>query len=226
MENKINRMKELLEIMKKEELAYYLYDCPIVTDREWDAQFDELSALEAETGIVFATSPTQKVGGAVLSGLEKVRHSKPMLSAAKVKNTSEVAAFSAKGNCNCVLSWKLDGLTLVLRYKGGKLDKVITRGDGDVGEDVTHNRASVLGIPECIPCKEYVEVRGECVISWAGFEEINKRIEDPYSHPRNLAAGSIRLLNQKESSSRELQFVAFELVYPEVKTVMDSYQFL
>lgn len=98
MENKINRMKELLEIMKKEELAYYLYDCPIVTDREWDAQFDELSALEAETGIVFATSPTQKVGGAVLSGLEKVRHSKPMLSAAKVKNTSEVAAFSAKGN--------------------------------------------------------------------------------------------------------------------------------
>lgn len=226
MENKINRMKELLEIMKKEELAYYLYDCPIVTDREWDAQFDELSALEAETGIVFATSPTQKVGGAVLSGLEKVRHSKPMLSAAKVKNTSEVAAFSAKGSCNCVLSWKLDGLTLVLRYKGGKLDKVITRGDGDVGEDVTHNRASVLGIPECIPCKEYVEVRGECVISWAGFEEINKRIEDPYSHPRNLAAGSIRLLNQKESSSRELQFVAFELVYPEVKTVMDSYQFL
>lgn len=115
---------------------------------------------------------------------------------------------------------------MVLRYKGGKLDKVITRGDGDVGEDVTHNRASVLGIPECIPCKEYVEVRGECVISWAGFEEINKRIEDPYSHPRNLAAGSIRLLNQKESSSRELQFVAFELVYPEVKTVMDSYQFL
>lgn len=226
MENKIKRMKELLETMRKEELAYYLYDSPIVTDREWDAQFDELSALERETGVVFASSPTQKVGGGVLDGLKKVVHSKPMLSAAKTKNTQEIEAFAKKGNCACMVSWKLDGLTLVIRYHNGKLDKIITRGDGDVGEDVTHNRASILGIPEYIPSKEDVEIRGECVISWAGFEDVNKRVADPYSHPRNLAAGSVRLLNQRDSSTRELQFVAFELVQPAVPTVIESYQFL
>ena len=226
MENKIARMKELLSLMKREELAYYLNDSPIVSDHEWDAQFDELSALEAETGIVFASSPTQKVGGAVLDGLEKVTHSKPMLSADKTKDLKDIAAFAAKSSGPCMVSWKLDGLTLVLRYHAGKLERAITRGDGTVGEDVTHNCASVLGIPHRIPSTDDVEVRGECVISWAGFDKVNKNVEKPYSHPRNLAAGSIRLLSQKESCTRELQFVAFELVQPLLGTVQASYEYL
>ena len=226
MEKKIARMKELLEIMKKEEQAYYMDDNPIVSDREWDAQFDELTALEQETGVIFASSPTQKVGGDVMEGLEKVVHSKPMLSAAKTKSVDDIDAFAEKGCCACMVSWKLDGLTLVIRYHNGKLEKIITRGDGASGEDVTHNRASILGIPECIPCKEDVEVRGECVVSWTDFNEINKQVAEPYAHPRGLAAGSVRLLSQRESFGRELRFVAFELVQPEVATVEESYQFL
>ena len=226
METKITRMKELLEIMKKEEQAYYMDDNPIVSDREWDAQFDELTALEQETGVIFASSPTQKVGGDVMEGLEKVVHSKPMLSAAKTKSVDDIDAFAKKGCCACMVSWKLDGLTLVIRYHNGKLEKIITRGDGASGEDVTHNRASILGIPECIPCKEDVEVRGECVVSWTDFNEINKQVAEPYAHPRGLAAGSVRLLSQRESFGRELRFVAFELVQPEVATVEESYQFL
>lgn len=226
MEKKIARMKELLEIMKKEEQAYYMDDNPIVSDREWDAQFDELTALEKETGVIFASSPTQKVGGDVMEGLEKVVHSKPMLSAAKTKSVDDIDAFAKKGYCACMVSWKLDGLTLVIRYHNGKLEKIITRGDGASGEDVTHNRASILGIPEYIPCKEDVEVRGECVVSWTDFNEINKQVAEPYAHPRGLAAGSVRLLSQRESFGRELRFVAFELVQPEVATVEESYQFL
>lgn len=226
MEKKIARMKELLEIMKKEEQAYYMDDNPIVSDREWDAQFDELTALEKETGVIFATSPTQKVGGDVMEGLAKVVHSKPMLSAAKTKMINEIHGFAKKALCACMVSWKLDGLTLVIRYHNGKLEKIITRGDGASGEDVTHNRASILGIPEYIPCKEDVEVRGECVVSWADFNEINKRVAEPYAHPRALAAGSVRLLSQRESFGRGLQFVAFELVQPEVVTVEESYLFL
>ena len=226
MEKKIARMKELLEIMKKEEQTYYMDDNPIVSDREWDAQFDELTALEQETGVIFASSPTQKVGGDVMEGLEKVVHSKPMLSAAKTKAVDDIDAFAKKGCCACMVSWKLDGLTLVIRYHNGKLEKIITRGDGASGEDVTHNRASILGIPECIPCKEDVEVRGECVVSWTDFNEINKQVAEPYAHPRGLAAGSVRLLSQRESFGRELRFVAFELVQPEVATVEESYQFL
>lgn len=227
MEAKIARMKELLEIMKKEEQAYYLNDNPIVSDREWDVQFDELTALEQETGVIFASSPTQNVGGGVLDGLEKVVHSKPMLSAAKTKNTEDIDAFAKKGTCSCMVSWKLDGLTLVIRYHNGKLDKVITRGDrGEVGEDVTHNRASIIGIPEYIPCARDVEVRGECIISWENFNELSKSLPEPPAHPRNLAAGSVRMLSQKDSFTRELQFVAFELVQPEVSTVLESYEFL
>ena len=106
MENKINRMKELLAIMKKEELAYYLNDDPIVSDREWDSQFDELAALEKETGIIYASSPTQKVGGGILPSLPKVIHSKPMLSAAKTKSTEDIDKFAGKGPGDCKVSWK------------------------------------------------------------------------------------------------------------------------
>lgn len=224
---KISRMRELLSLMKKESDAYYMDDSPIVSDHEYDAQFDELLALERETGVIFATSPTQKVGGGVLESLEKVVHSKPMLSAEKTKDTDVLVKFMEKQpSGRAVLSWKLDGLTLVLRYSDGVFKQAITRGDGQVGEDVTHNIGCVANIPASIPYQGEVEVRGECIISWDGFEAVNERVDEPYSHPRNLAAGSIRLLDPSEARNRELQFRAFELVTPTKKTIVESYKFL
>jgi len=225
--DKITRMQELLEILRKENEAYYLYDNPVVTDREYDAQLDELAVLEKELGIVFTNSPTQKVSGDVLDSLPKVIHTKPMLSAAKTKSHVDIETFAKRApDSRVVASWKKDGLTLVLRYKDGRLSIAITRGDGNVGEDVTHNVGAVLGIPARIPYKGNLEVRGECVISWADFNKINRRVPAPYSHPRNLAAGSIRLLDPKETRSRNLQFYAFELVAPFLDTVDRTYEFM
>ena len=148
-----------------------------MSDKQYDALFDELAALEQETGIVYANSPTQKVQGGVLSELESVTHTKPMLSAEKTKDTRKIVAFAEDGikeaqNKFVVISWKLDGLTLVLRYRNGKLVQVITRGDGDTGEDVTHNIGGVSGVPQQLPAsaRDDVEVRGECVVSWKEFE--------------------------------------------------------
>ena len=167
------------------------------------------------------------MGGGVLDSLEKVVHSKPMLSAEKNQDTDVLVKFMEKqASGKAVLSWKLDGLTLVLRYKDGVFTQAITRGDGQVGEDVTHNIGCVSNIPASIPYQGEVEVRGECIISWAGFEAVNERVDEPYSHPRNLAAGSIRLLDPAEARNRELQFRAFELVTPSKETIVESYEFL
>ena len=201
-------------------------DNPIVSDREYDAQVDELTALEQETGIIFANSPTQKVSGGVLDSLPKVVHTKPMLSAAKTKSYADIENFAKKGTGPVMISWREDGLTLVLRYQNGMLQAAITRGEGNVGEDVTHNITCVLGIPRTIPYQDELEVRGECVISWANFDSINSRVAEPYSHPRNLAAGSIRLLDPDETRTRCLQFVAFELVMPFFDTVSQGYDFM
>ena len=226
MEEKINRMQELMELIKTENDAYYLNDSPIVSDREWDAQFDELASLEKETGIIFASSPTQNVGGGVIESLKEVAHTKPMLSADKTKDLAKIGVFTKRGKGPYAVSWKEDGLTLVLRYKNGKLILGITRGDGATGEDITHNLAAVLGVPLVITYLDELEVRGECVISWSDFSAINDRVESPYSHPRNLAAGSIRLLTRKEARARSLRFIAFELVTPMVDTVEESYRFM
>ena len=158
----------LVNMLNAESEAYYLHDKPIVSDKEWDAQFDELAKLEAETGIIFANSPTQKVGGGVLDGLEKVTHSKPMLSADKTKSIEAIQLFRNRSNDGTVtIGWKLDGLTLVLRYKKGKLVQIITRGEGGIiGEDVTHNAHAIQNIPQVLPEPIDLEVRGECVISW------------------------------------------------------------
>ena len=221
---KINRIRMLVNMLNAESEAYYLHDKPIVSDKEWDAQFDELAKLEAETGIIFANSPTQKVGGGVLDGLMKVTHSKPMLSADKTKSVEAIQMFRNRSKDGTVtVGWKLDGLTLVLRYMKGKLIQVITRGDGLVGEDVTHNVCAILGIPQTLPEPIDLEVRGECMISWADFNAINETVEEPYSHPRNLAAGSVRLLDPAEAIHRKLQFVAFELVEPWCNTMIESY---
>lgn len=138
----------------------------------------------------------------------------------------DIRAFAEKGNGPVTVGWKEDGLTLVLRYRDGRLDMAITRGEGDIGEDVTHNIWTVLGIPRVIPYREDLEVRDECVISWSDFNEINNLIPNPYSHPRNLAAGSIRVLNSDTARTRRLRFVAFELVTPFLDTVAESYEFM
>lgn len=206
------RMKELLAILNEANVAYYKYDKPLMPDRTYDALFDELVQLERDTGIILSGSPTQKVSGDNLDELAEVRHTKPMLSAQKTKSRDEIVKFC--GNRPIIISWKLDGLTLVLRYEGGKLKQAITRGaGGTVGEDVTHTARVFMNIPLEIPCKEPVEVRGEGVISWRNFEKINQDVEsEPYSHPRNLAAGSVRRLDATKSKNQFLEFFAFELV--------------
>lgn len=167
--------------------------------------------LEEESGIILSGSPTQKVSGEILEELVSVRHTKPMLSAGKTKSIDDLVKFA--GGRDVVLSWKMDGLTLVLRYENGVLQQAITRGrEGIIGEDVTHTVRKFDNVPLVIPVQESIEVRGEGVISWENFEQINLSLEEPYGHPRNLASGSTRKLNAVEAGKRHLEFVAFELV--------------
>lgn len=217
----IKRMKELIRLLNAESDAYYLKDDPIVTDAQFDAQMDELTQLEQELGIILAGSPTQKVGGGILDGLEKVVHPKPMLSADKTKSIDDLVKFA--GDQLVSVSWKLDGLTLVLTYEDGKLVQAATRGDGTVGEDVIHNAKTIGNLPLVIPTKERVVVRGECVISWKDFSAFNETLDEPYSHPRNLAAGSVRQLDSNEAAKRPIKFLAFKLVEPVVATKVEQW---
>lgn len=216
-ENKsaIERMGRLIDQIKAADLAYYRDDNPVMTDRAYDLLVDELKQLEQDTGLTLSGSPTQTVSGEILEELTPVRHSKPMLSAEKTKSVEDLVRFS-RGR-PVVLSWKLDGLTLVLRYENGQLQQAITRGrEGIIGEDVTHTVRTFENVPLTVPTKESFEVRGEGVVSWASFNEINLGLEEPYTHPRGLAAGSVRKLDPNESKKRHLEFVAFELVSSQI----------
>lgn len=204
------QMKALIARLLEADEAYYGRDDPIMSDYEYDRLYDELVRLEKESGIVLAASPTQRVPGEVLDSLATVTHTKPMLSASKTKAINEIFKFI--GGRKVILSWKLDGLTLVLRYKEGKLVQAITRGDGLKGEDVTHTVRVMGNVPLTIPCTDPLEVRGEGVVSWQNFRALNETLEDPYSHPRNLAAGSIRKLDANESRKRWVEFLAFDLI--------------
>lgn len=210
-EDKILRMKDLIKALTEADIAYYRDDDPVMSDREYDQLTDELLKLEAETGLVISGSPTQKASGEVLEELTSVRHTKPMLSAKKTKSIEELVRFA--GGRSVLVSWKLDGLTIVLRYENGELKQAITRGrEGIIGEDVTHTVRTYLNVPLTIPIRDSIEVRGEGVISWRHFNLINSNLEDTYSHPRNLAAGSTRKLDANESRKRLLEFFAFDLV--------------
>jgi len=208
----LHRMNELIFNINNANTAYYKHDAPIMSDREYDLFYDELLALEKTSGIILSGSPTQKVPGEVLETLAQVRHTRPMLSSKKTKLMADIVKF-VKGR-DCVATWKLDGLTLVLRYENGKLIQALTRGEeGLVGEDVTHTVKVFMNVPLEIPCKVPFEVRGEGVISWRNFETLNRETEDePYSHPRSLAAGSVRRLDAGKSKNQFLEFFAFELV--------------
>lgn len=208
--DKIGRIKELVGILQKAAYAYYGLDSPLMTDKEYDDLYDELSALEKETNCVLAGSPTVKVQGYVLDGFTKVRHTKPMLSANKTKETNEIKKFV--GEKSFYGSYKLDGLTVVVRYKDGKFTQGITRGNGIEGEDITEQCKFIKNLPMNISYKKDLELRGECVISWDEFRRINKDLDTPYSHPRNLAAGTLRNLDLNINKERNLSFVVFECV--------------
>ena len=205
-----NRIKELVLQLNQASTAYYKYDNPIMTDQAYDKLYDELTNLEKETGIILSNSPTQKVQGEILESLNKVVHSRPMLSAQKTKSIDDIIKFSE--NRKVVFSYKMDGLTILARYNDGKLLQAITRGTGEIGEDVTHSAKMFLNLPLTIPYKSPLEVRGECVISWNNFKKINEDLSEKYSHPRNLAAGSCRQLNSNIAKERFLEFIAFDLI--------------
>ena len=189
---------------------YYDLDSPTISDTDYDKKFDELKTLEDETGFWLATSPTRKVQGQVLDCFTKVKHSKPMLSAAKTKDVNEIKKFI--GNQPFYCSYKLDGLTLVVRYEHGNFIQAVTRGNGEIGEDVTAQAKMITNLPMKISYHGYLELRGECVISWKNFNEINETLDEPYSHPRNLAAGSLRQLDTNITKQRNLSYVVFECV--------------
>ena len=208
--DKIGRIKELVGILQKASYAYYGLDSPLMTDKEYDDLYDELSTLEKEANCVLAGSPTIKVQGYLLDGFTKVKHTKPMLSANKTKDTKEIEKFVT--NNRFYGSYKLDGLTVVVRYKNGEFTQGITRGTGIEGEDVTEQCRFIKNLPMTIPYKSNLELRGECVISWDEFKRINRNLDTPYSHPRNLASGTLRNLDLNIIKDRNLSFVVFECV--------------
>lgn len=208
-------MRQLIDKIKAADKAYFEDDCPIMQDKAYDKLYSDLLRMEKNTGIVFSDSPTQHVGGKPVSSLPVVIHSRPMLSCKKTKSISEIDQFA--GSRTVMVSWKEDGLTIVLRYKEGILFQIITRGDGTKGEEVTHNAAAFRNVPLCIPTQEYVEIRGEGVIPWDEFETINQQCGGIYDHPRNLAAGTVRKFDPKEAAKRHLYFKAFELVEPSIQ---------
>jgi len=205
------RIHELVKILN-EAAAKYEAGSPIMTDFEYDAFYDELLGLEARTGIVVENSPTQKVGHEVVSALTKVRHDVPLLSLDKTKEISKLQSFLQAGQG--VMSWKLDGLTVVLKYSDGSLVQALTRGNGEIGEDVTHNAKFFRNIPKKIEFLGDLSIRGEAVIGFAEFEQINDEIDngEKYKNPRNLCAGTIRQLNSRIAASRNVDYFAFAVL--------------
>lgn len=214
--DKKKRMQELVELLNRAGKAYYQESREIMSNFEYDALYDELKGLEEELGIVLASSPTIHVGYEVLSELPKERHESPMLSLDKTKEVSRLKEFV--GNQKAVISWKMDGLTIVLTYRGGTLYKAVTRGNGEIGEVITNNARVFKNIPLHISYKGELILRGEAVIGYRDFERINETIEDvdaKYKNPRNLCSGSVRQLNNEITAKRNVKFYAFTLVKAE-----------
>lgn len=212
MEDKRRLMEEKADFLNRAAKAYYQESNELISNKEYDRVYDELLELEKETGIVLASSPTVRVGYEVLSSLPKEKHPSAMLSLDKTKDVQALADWL--GDKEGLLSWKLDGLTIVLTYENGKLEKAVTRGDGITGEVITNNARVFDNIPLSIPEKEQVVVRGEAVISYGDFEKINNTIEDVesrYKNPRNLCSGTVRQLNNEITARRHVKFFAFSL---------------
>lgn len=212
----MNRMKELVKKLDRAARAYYQEDIELISNREYDQMYDKLQALEKETGTVLANSPTAKVGYEAVDQLPKEEHESPMLSLDKTKDREVLREFI--GDHETLLSWKLDGLTIVLTYENGELAKAVTRGNGVVGEVVTNNARVFRNIPLKIPYVGRLVLRGEAIITYSDFEQINESIEDVdarYKNPRNLCSGSVRQLNNEITARRNVRFYAFGLVSAE-----------
>lgn len=212
-EDVVSRMKELVSLLNQASRAYYAQNTEIMSNFEYDRLYDELMGLEKRTGVIIANSPTAHVGYEAVDELPKEKHEKPMLSLAKTKSREELHDWldGREG----LLSWKLDGLTIVLTYSGGQLVKAVTRGNGEVGEVITNNAKVFKNVPVSIPYQGELILRGEAVITYSEFGRINGQIEDveaKYKNPRNLCSGSVRQLNNEITASRNVNFYAFSLV--------------
>lgn len=219
--NKTERIKELTKMLNEYRNTYYNESESIISDYEYDKLYDELEKLENETGLSFANSPTKTVGYEVKSELEKVKHSHPMLSLGKTKSVDALRKFAS--NKDCILSLKMDGLTCLLTYENGVLVQAETRGNGEVGELITHNANVFENIPLTIDYKGHFEIEGEAIITYDDFEKINKVLTEDkkYKNPRNLVSGSVRQLDNRIAAQRHIKFVAWK-----VPTVICSNSFL
>ena len=213
METAVNQIKDLVRRLNEAAKAYYQQDREIMSNREYDALYDQLEKMEKETGIVLADSPTVNVGYEAVDALPKETHASPMLSLDKTKDRETLRAFI--GNHQSLLSWKMDGLTIVLTYENGELEKAVTRGNGVVGEVITNNARMFKNIPLKIVYQGRLVLRGEAIITYSDFERINETIDDvdaKYKNPRNLCSGSVRQLNNQITAERNVRFYAFALV--------------
>lgn len=211
--NETERMKKLVKKLNEAAKAYYQEDREIMSNLEYDTLYDELQVLEEKTGVTLAGSPTTKVGYEAMDELPKEAHESPMLSLDKTKDVEVLRSFI--GDHKTLLSWKMDGLTVVLTYRGGTLAKAVTRGNGVIGEVVTNNAKVFENIPLKIPYQGELVLRGEAIIRYSDFEKINEEIEDvdaKYKNPRNLCSGSVRQLNNEITAERHVHFMAFALV--------------
>lgn len=208
---KLIRIKRLIKQLNEYRDSYYNEARPVVSDAAYDKLFDELSELEKETGVVYANSPTQTVGYVVKSELEKVKHSHPMLSLDKTKSVNDLVKFA--GEKDCILSLKMDGLTCLLTYENGELVQGETRGDGEVGELITHNAKVFDNIPLTIDYKGHFEIEGEAIITYDDFNKINESLPEDkkYKNPRNLASGSVRQLDNRVAAQRHIKFIAWKV---------------
>ncbi len=223
MENKPARIRELTGLLKEASRAYYQEDREIMSNFEYDRLYDELLALEKETGITMAGSPTVQVGYELLSELPKEAHESPMLSLDKTKDVGALADWL--GDKEGLLSWKMDGLTIVLTYEGGALAKAVTRGNGEIGEVITNNARVFSNVPLTIPYDGELVLRGEAVIKYSDFYKINEEIGDAdakYKNPRNLCSGTVRQLNNEITARRNVNFFAFALVRADGVDFADS----
>ena len=210
--NHKQRMQQLIEQLNEASRAYYQGQDEIMSNYEYDQLYDELAALEQSTGTILASSPTQHVGYEVVSELPKESHASPMLSLDKTKSVDELAAWM--GDQKALLSWKMDGLTVVLTYEHGTLAKAVTRGNGLVGEIITNNARTFRNLPLTIPFQGNLILRGEAVIPYSRFEQINETLpaQEQYKNPRNLCSGTVRQLNNEITATRGVWFYAFSLV--------------
>lgn len=215
-EKNLLRMKELIEKLNLASKAYYAENREIISNFDYDQMYDELEMLEKNTGVILSNSPTSKVGYEAVEELPKERHDSPMLSLGKTKSKEELRDWLQ--DKSAILSWKLDGLTIVLKYIDGKLAKAVTRGNGEVGEVITNNALTFKNLPLTIAHKGNLVLRGEAVISYSDFEKLNEEIleeKEKYKNPRNLCSGSVRQLNNEITAKRNVQFMAFSLVSAE-----------